>query len=188
MVELIDEGNPWQTKEANTVYDNPWMNVREDKVIDPAGNHTIYGVVSAKRLAIGVLPLDEEYNTWLIGQWRYPLKRYSWEIVEGGGEFGVDPMESGARELKEEAGIVASEWIPITTIHTSNCIADETAHLFAVKGLTIGESEPDDNEQLQVAKVPFMEAYSMVLDGRITDSMSVVTILRAKIMMDEGEL
>lgn len=188
MAKLIDEDNPWQTLGERTVYDNPWMHVREDTVIDPAGNDTIYGVVSAKRLAIGILPLDEDNNTWLIGQWRYPLKRYSWEIVEGGGDPNLDPKESGARELKEEAGIVAKTWIPITTIHTSNCIADETAYLYAAKDLEIGEPEPDDNEKLQLAKVPFMEAYQMVMDGRITDSMSVVTILRAKIMMDEGKL
>lgn len=188
MVELHDEENPWTYLGVKEVYDNPWINVREDQVIDPSGNRTIYGVVSAKHWAIGVLPLDEDNNTWLIGQYRYPLARYSWEIVEGGGKKGVDILESGKRELKEEAGLEADEWIEIGTVHTSNCIADETAFLYVAKGLTIGEPNPDPNEKLQVAKVPFEQAYQMVMDGRITDSMSVVTILRVKMMMDEGKI
>lgn len=188
MVELHDEENPWKTLGTKIVYKNPWIQVNEDDVIDPAGNSTIYGVVSAQNLAVGVLPLDDDYNTWLIGQYRYPLKRYSWEIVEGGGRMDVDPVESCKRELKEEAGLEATEWIELMTIHTSNCIADETAYLFIAKGITEGESDPDDNEKLQVAKVPFQQAYQMVLDGQITDSMSVVTILRAHALMQEGKL
>jgi ADP-ribose pyrophosphatase len=187
-IELQDEGNPWTLLGSNVVYDNPWIKVRQDEVLDPSGKETIYGVVSAKHLAIGILPLDEEYNTWLVGQYRYPLERYSWEIVEGGGKLGVDPIISGKRELLEETGISAEHWQHIMTIHTSNCIADETAYLYVAKGLTFGQSQPDSNEKLQVAKVPFAEVYQMVLDGRITDSMSVTTILRAHILIQEGKL
>jgi 8-oxo-dGTP pyrophosphatase MutT (NUDIX family) len=186
--QLNDETNPWQKLSGKTVYNNPWIHVEEHQVLDPKGNPTIYGVVRAKNLAIGILPLDEEYNTYLVGQYRYPLDRYSWEIVEGGGRPDVEPIESGKRELKEETGLEAKEWIPLMSIHTSNCIADETAILFVAKGLTLGEAEPDDNEKLQVAKVPFAEAYQMVLEGRITDSMSVAAILRAHILMQEGKL
>ena len=183
---LTDEENPWTTKGSRIVYDNPWIKVREDQVIDPSGNDTIYGVVSAKHLAVGILPLDEDLNTWLIGQYRYPLGKYSWEIVEGGGQFGVDPIESGKRELKEEAGIVAAKWTPIMTIHTSNCIADETAYLYLAQELTFTEAEPDENEKLQLVKVTFHEAYNFVLTGTITDAMSVAAILRTKILLDEG--
>jgi 8-oxo-dGTP pyrophosphatase MutT (NUDIX family) len=183
---LTDEENPWTTKGSRIVYDNPWIKVREDQVIDPSGNDTIYGVVSAKHLAVGILPLDEDLNTWLIGQYRYPLGKYSWEIVEGGGQFGVDPIESGKRELKEEAGIIAAKWTPIMTIHTSNCIADETAYLYLAQELTFTEAEPDENEKLQLVKVTFHEAYNFVLNGTITDAMSVAAILRTKILLDEG--
>jgi 8-oxo-dGTP pyrophosphatase MutT (NUDIX family) len=183
---LIDEGNPWTTKSSTVVYENPWIKVREDKVLDPSGNDSIYGVVTAKSLAVGILPLDENYNTWLIGQYRYPLARYSWEIVEGGGKFGVDPIESGKRELKEEAGIIAEKWTTLMTIHTSNCIADETAYLYVAQGLTFTKPEPDENEKLQIAKVSFQEAYDYVMDGRITDAMSVCAILRTKILIDSG--
>ncbi len=187
-VELQDEENPWTLLGSSVVYDNPWIKVRQDDVLDPSGKETIYGVVSAKHLAIGILPLDDEYNTWLVGQYRYPLERYSWEIVEGGGKFDVDPIISGKRELLEETGITAEHWQHIMTIHTSNCIADETAYLYVAKGLTFGQSQPDSNEKLQVAKVPFTEVYQMVLDGRITDSMSVTTILRVHILIQEGKL
>jgi 8-oxo-dGTP pyrophosphatase MutT (NUDIX family) len=187
-IDLKDEENPWTLLGSNVMYDNPWIHVRQDDVLDPSGKKTIYGVVSAKNLAIGILPLDEEYNTWLVGQYRYPMNKYSWELVEGGGKFDVDPIESGKRELLEETGITAQHWEQILTIHTSNCIADETAHLYVAKGLSFGQSQPDSNEKLQVAKVPFKEAYNMVLDGRITDSMSVATILRAHILMLEGKL
>ena len=183
---LTDEENPWTTKGSRIVYDNPWIKVREDQVIDPSGNDTIYGVVSAKHLAVGILPLDEDLNTWLIGQYRYPLGKYSWEILEGGGQFGVDPIESGKRELKEEAGIIAAKWTPIMTIHTSNCIADETAYLYLAQELTFTEAEPDENEKLQLVKVTFHEAYNFVLNGTITDAMSVAAILRTKILLDEG--
>ncbi len=186
--ELHDEENPWTFLGTQTVYENPWIKVRQDDVLDPSGKKTIYGVVTARHLAIGILPLDEEYNTWLVGQYRYPLGRYSWEIVEGGGKFDVDPIESGKRELLEETGITAQHWEHLMTIHTSNCIADETAYLYIAKGLSFGQSQPDSNEKLQVAKVPFKEAYEMVLDGRITDSMSVTAILRAHILIREGKL
>lgn len=185
-VELIDEENPWQFKSRDVKYDNPWIHVEEHQVIDPKGNDAIYGVVSAKHLAIGIIPLDGDYNTWLVGQYRYPLRKYSWEIVEGGGHHDVDPLETARRELKEETGIEAKEYQHIITIHTSNCIADEKAIIYVAKSLSFGESNPDDNEQLQVAKIPFEQAYQYVLEGRITDSMSVSGILRTKILMEEG--
>ena len=185
---LKDEPNPWTKIDVRTVYDNPWIHVEEHQVLDPKGNPTIYGVVHAKNLAVGILPLDKDNYTWLVGQFRFPLDRYSWEIVEGGGKQGVEPIESAKRELKEETGIIANDWQHLITIHTSNCIADETAIIFVARDLTFGESEPDDNEQLQVAKVHFDDVYQMVLDGEITDSMSVAAIFKAKLMMQEGLL
>lgn len=185
---LKDEGNPWTKKSDRVVYDNPWIHVREHQVIDPSGNDTIYGVVSAKMLAVGIVPLDEDYNTWLVGQFRYPLDKYSWEIIEGGGHFDVDPLESAKRELKEEAGLEATEWTKIMDIQTSNCISDEHAIIYVAKGLTIGEPEPDDNERLQLEKVPFSEAYRLVMEGRINDGMSVGGILKTHILMQEGRV
>ena len=187
-VKLSDEENPWKKKGERIVYDNPWIQVTEHQVIDPSGNDTIYGVVSPKHLAIGIIPLDEDNNTWLIGQYRYPLQRYSWEIVEGGAPFGEDPINAARRELKEEAGLEAEEWIYFMEMSTSNCLADEQALFYVARNLTIGEPKPDDNEKLQLVKLPFIEAYQLVMEGRIQDSMSVAAILKLKVLMDEGKI
>ena len=186
--QLTDEKNPWTKKSEQIIYQNPWIIVREHQVIDPSGNDTIYGVVSARNLAIGVIPLDEENNTWLVGQYRFPLDEYSWEIVEGGGKFDVDPVESAKRELKEETGIEAREYTKILDLQTSNCISDERAIVFIARGLTLGIAEPDDDERLQVAKIPFDDAVRLVMEGRIQDSISVAGILKAHLLMQQGLL
>lgn len=186
--DLTDEENPWIKKSEKIIYDNPWIIVREHQVIDPSGKDTIYGVVSAKHLAIGIIPLDENYNTWLVGQYRYPLKKYSWEIVEGGGKFDIDPIESAKRELQEETGLAAREYTKILVLQTSNCISDEVAIIYVAKGITEGIASPDDDEKLKVAKVPFSEAYRMVMDGRIEDSLSVGGILKAHLLMQQGKI
>src|SRR5687767_10265505 len=108
---MIDENkNPWKKLSAEIKYENPWIKVEEHQVLNPAGNPGIYGKVHFKNLAIGVIPIDENGNTWIVGQYRYPLDEYSWEIIEGGGKLGVDPLVSAKRELLEEAGIIAEEW------------------------------------------------------------------------------
>lgn len=187
-VELFDEENPWTKKSDRVIYDNPWIHVREHQVIDPSGNDTIYGVVSAKHLAVGIIPLDENYNTWLVGQYRYPLNKYSWEIIEGGGKFDIDPVESAMRELKEEAGLEATEWTQILEMQTSNCISDELAIIFVAKDLTIGTPQPDENERLQLQKIPFDQAFRLVMEGKIADGMSVGGILKTHLLIQEGKI
>lgn len=188
MTKLKEGLNTWVTKGKSLKYETPWITVTEYDVLNPAGKPTIYGVVSFKNLAIGVLPLDEKYNTWLVGQWRYPLEQYSWEIPEGGGPKGEAPLESAKRELKEETGLIAKEYKEICRIHTSNSVSDEQAIIYAAKGLTQAEAEPEDSEDLQVRKVTFAEAFAMVMRGEITDSLSVAAILKAKILIENGEL
>ncbi|MEM6723516.1 MAG: NUDIX hydrolase, partial [Bacteroidota bacterium] len=105
--------NPWTKLSEALQYDNPWIRITEHQVLNPNGNPGIYGVVHFKNVAIGIVPLDEEYNTWLVGQYRYTLEQYSWEIPEGGGPLGTDPLKSAKRELLEETGITAKEWTNI---------------------------------------------------------------------------
>ncbi len=188
MTKLKEGRNSWVTRGKTVKYETPWISVAEHDVINPSGKPSIYGVVSFKNLAIGVLPLDEEHNTWLVGQWRYPLEQYSWEIPEGGGPKGEQPLDAAKRELKEETGLIASEYREICRIHTSNSVSDEYAIIYAAKGLTQSESEPEDSEDLQVRKVTFDEAFNMVMNGEITDSLSVAAILKAKILIGKGEL
>jgi ADP-ribose pyrophosphatase len=178
----MEENNPWTTLERKEVYDNNWINVNEHQVLNPSGGPGIYGVVHFKNTAIGVLPLDEDNNTWLVGQYRYPMQAYSWEIPEGGGALGVDPLIGAKRELLEETGLVATDWTEIQRMYLSNSVSDEMAVIYVARGLTMTEAEPEETEQLIIKKLPFEEAYQMVMDGRITDSMSIAAILKTKIL------
>lgn len=184
----MEENNPWVTTSSNKIYENNWIGLTEHQVINPSGGKGIYGEVHFKNLAIGVLPLDEELNTWIVGQYRFPLKAYSWEIPEGGGPLGTDPLSSAKRELMEETGLKADEWIEIQRMHLSNSVSDELAIIYIARGLEQGVAEPEETEQLVIRKLPFNEAYQMVIDGKITDSMSVAAILKTKILIQEGHL
>lgn len=170
------------------VYDNPWIQVTEFQVVNPSGGPGIYGVVHFKNLAIGMVPLDEQGHLWLVGQYRYPLQAYSWEIPEGGGPLDVDPLLSAQRELLEETGIRATHWQLILTMHLSNSVSDEKALIYLATGLSYHDSQPEETEQLQLRKVKLEEAYEEVLQGKITDSISVAAILRLMLMKKENQL
>jgi len=180
--------NPWTVLNERTIYDNKWIGLTEYDVLNPSGGKGIYGKVRYKNLAIGVLPLDDEGNTWLVGQYRFVLNAYSWEIPEGGGDPALPPVESARRELLEETGLVAAEWVPLMEMHLSNSVGDERAYMFLARGLEQREAEPEETEQLVVRKLPFDEAYRMVERGEITDSMSVASILKVKLMLVQGQL
>lgn len=171
--------NPWTTLSSQDIYDNPWIHVREDKVLNPKGGPGIYGVVSFKNKAIGIIPVDEELNTWLVGQYRYSLNEYSWEIPMGGGPNHIDKLISAKRELKEETGFVASKWTLISRIHTSNSVTDEEGWIFLAQDLTAGDTEFEDTEELRIWKLPLKEAVDMVMRDEITDSLSIAGLLKA---------
>lgn len=176
--------NPWKKKSSKEIYSNPWITVREDNVITPGGKDGIYGVVSFKNIATGVLPIDDEGYTYLVGQFRYPLETYSWEIPEGGCPEGENPLDAAKRELLEETGIIANHWEEFLTIHTSNSVCKEIGYVFLAKDLTFQEAQPEETEDLSVKKVHFSEALDMCLRGDITDSISVAAILKAKLIFN----
>jgi len=180
--------NPWTILGEKKVYDNKWIGITEYEVLNPNGGKGIYGKVHFKNLAIGVVVLDEEGYTYLVGQYRFPLEAYSWEIPEGGGDMDVPPVESAQRELLEETGLVASEWTHILDMHLSNSVSDERAYVFFARKLEQREPMPEETEQLVVRRVHFDEAYQMVERGEITDSMSVAGILKVKLMLLQGKL
>lgn len=182
------EKNPWQTLSQDEKYDNPWINVTEYQVINPNGGRGIYGKIHYKNLAIGIIPLDDNDNTWLVGQYRYPTDEYSWEIPEGGGPLGADPLESAKRELLEETGITALVWTELQRIHVSNSTSDELGYIFLARGLSFGEAEPEETEQLAIRKMPFNEVYEMVVSGQITDSITVAAVYKLKTLKLTGEL
>jgi len=177
--------NPWRTLSIQEVYDNRWIKVTHREVLTPAGTPGIYGVVHFKNIAIGIVPIDEEGNTWLVGQYRYTLDQYSWEIPEGGCPEGTDPLETAKRELKEETGMQAAHWEQLLDFHTSNSVTDEYGIAYLAKGLSYGKAEPEETEDLQVKKIPLQEAIEMVMRGEITDSLSVMALLKVRILMIE---
>ena len=182
MKHFISNKNPWKTLKSEVKYENPWIKVVENKVIHPDGNEGIYGVVHYKHNAIGIIPIDENLNTWLVGQYRYPLNLYSWEIPEGGGKKSENPIIAAQRELKEETGIIAKKWTPLLEMHLSNSVSDEWGIIYVAEDLTFVEPNPDGSEKLEVKKVPLVEAIEMVMRGEITDSLSVAGLLKLAIL------
>ncbi len=173
------KGNKWQAISQQKIYENPWIKLEEHQVINPAGGHGIYGKVHFKNKAIGIIPLDENNNTWIVGQHRYTLGKWSWEIPEGGGPLDVDPLESAQRELKEETGLSATHWQEIATTYLSNSVSDEIGHIFLAEGLQEGKANLEETEaDLIIKKLPFVEVLQMVEKGEITDSLSVIGILK----------
>lgn len=171
--------NPWRTLSGEVKYDNPWITVTEYQVINPSGGKGIYGKVHFKNKAIGIIPIDNELNTWLVGQYRYTLSAWHWEIPEGGGKLDEPALSSAQRELREETGLIAEKWSEIVHLHTSNSVTDEEGHIFLAEELTAGASALEETEaDLKVWKLPLREALQMVLDGKITDSMSIMAILK----------
>ena len=184
----MSKKNPWQIISEKKVYDNKWINVTEYDVINPNGGKGIYGKVHFKNLAIGIVVLDDELNTWLVGQFRFTLNEYSWEIPEGGGALDTDPLESARRELLEETGLVAHEWTPLLKMHLSNSVSDEYAIIYLARQLEQHKAMPEETEQLIIKKLPFEEAWRMTEQGLITDAMSVAAIQKIKWMLTDGRL
>ncbi len=168
----------WQRCSSRQVYDNAWISVHHDEVITPGGTDGIYGRVHFKNTAIGIVPIDEHFNTWLVGQYRYSLQEYSWEIPMGGCPEDEDPLLSAQRELKEETGLTANDWQILQRVHTSNSVTDEVGLIFVARDLTNGAMALEETEDITVKKLPFDEALQMAMDGRITDCISVTALLR----------
>lgn len=185
---MIEEQNPWTILSEQEIYANPWIGLTEYKVINPSGGNGIYGKVHFKNLAVGAFPLDEDLNTYLVGQFRFTINRYSWEIPEGGSPENTDPLLSAKRELLEETGLVADNWTSLVEMHLSNSVSDEYAIIYLARGLKQETPSPEETEQLQIKKLPFDEVYRMVEEGIITDSMSVAAILKVKIMIADGRI
>jgi ADP-ribose pyrophosphatase len=176
--------NPWKTLSNQTVYENPWIKVEHREVKTPKGTDGIYGIVHFKNRAVGIVALDEEMNTWLVGQYRYALEAYSWEIPEGGAPIGESMLEGAKRELKEEVGITATKWTKILDFATSNSVTDELGASFIAQDLSFGETEHEDTEDITVRKIPFHEVVQMIFRGEITDALTIMSILATKSLLN----
>lgn len=170
--------SPWTFHSTRETYRNPWITVTESAVTRPDGAPGIYGIVRTKP-AVGVVALTDDEQVVLVGQWRVPHDRWSWELPEGGADEGEDLLAAAQRELAEETGYVAERWCPLGgEVHLSNCFTDETGHLFLATGLRQVGASPDGDEVLETRAVPWAEALAMVDDGRIADSLTIIGLLR----------
>lgn len=185
--ELLQTENPWTILSTTDIYENPWIKVVEHQVLNPAGGQGIYGVVHFQNLAIGVVPYDNG-DIWMVGQYRFPLEAYSWEIPEGGGPLGIDALDSAKRELKEETGLEADDYQVLLEMDLSNSVSDERAIVYLATGLRQGEAEPEDTEELVVKKISLEEAYAMVERREIRDSLTVAAIYKMMVMREKGIL
>ena len=170
--------NTWKKLSTTIPYSNPWIEVQHHEVLNPSGGEGIYGQVNFKNIAVGVVPVDAEGNTYLVGQFRFPLEEYSWEIPEGGCPLGEDVLAAAKRELLEETGLLAQNWTMISRIHTSNSVCNEVGFIFLAENLTQGEAEPEETEDLKIKKVTLKEAVELVMNNQITDSISIAGLLK----------
>jgi len=180
--------NPWTVLSLATVYENKWIRVDHQEVLVPSGAPGVYGTIHFKHHATAVVPIDGNGNVMLVGQYRFPLRAYSWEIPEGGGSRSTTPLESAQRELREECGLAAIHWKEILGVDLSNSVTDERGTAFLAWELFETEAEPDETEKLQLARVPFWDAIDRVKRGEIRDSLSIAALLRVALMALQGEL
>lgn len=187
---LRPHGTPWKRGAERVVYENPWIKVTEHAAVAPTGRPATYGVVSFKNLAIAVLPIHDDGTVVLVGQNRFAMADYSWEIPEGGSPVGEDPLEGARRELAEETGLVAAHWQEVLRAQLSNSVTDEQAIGYVATGLTNGGHghEADETEDLALVRVPFREALEAALAGHLPDVLTVAMLLRAYHMAREGLL
>ncbi len=185
---MNEQHNPWKILAEKPVYNNPWIQVTEYDVINPSGGKGIYGKVHFKNWGIGIVPLDKDMNTYLVGQYRFTLNQYSWEIPEGGCPIGTDPLETAKRELLEETGLVASQWTHLFDMHLTNSVANEFGKVYLARELEQRTATPEETEQLAIKKVSFDEAYRLVENGTITDSLSMAAIFKIKLMLIDGRI
>ncbi|QQR99213.1 MAG: NUDIX hydrolase [Sphingobacteriales bacterium] len=182
---MIDENvNPFKKTREEVVYDNNWISVNIADIITPKNTTGIYGTVHFKNYAIGIIPIDEEGNTYLVGQYRYALDAYSWEIPEGGGPLQNDILLSAKKELQEEVGFFANKWTKIAELNTSNSVTDEVGIIFVAQGLEKTTISPDDTEELQIKKMHITEAIEWAMNGKIKDAIAIIGLLKLKILID----
>jgi 8-oxo-dGTP pyrophosphatase MutT (NUDIX family) len=180
---IAEKVGGWITKTSTVVYENPWIKISHEDVVTPKGTDGIYGVVHFKNTAIGVVPIDNEGNTWLVKQSRYTLNQFTWEIPEGGCPQNEDPLTAAKRELEEEVGLQANHWSELMRLHLSNSVTDELCIIFIARDLYAGKQQLEATEDIEYKKIPLHEAIAMVKRGEITDGISVAALLR--IALDE---
>lgn len=182
------EDNPWKILNEEIVYDNAWIKVTHHQVINPRGGEGIYGIVMFKNIALGIVPIDNDRNTWLVGQYRLPTQTYSWEIPQGGCPLHLNSLQEAQRELKEETGIIATDWRQLKIAHLSNSVSTEKSIIYLAKNLSFTNAQPEETEQLQVKKISLKQAFNMVESGEITDAVSIMALQQIQLLHLQNKL
>ena len=185
---LEQTGKNWKTHSVEQRYDNPWITVSHREVTAPTNKAGIYGHVHFKNKAIGIIPIDADGYTWLVGQARYTLQTYAWEIPEGGAPHGESVLAAAQRELQEETGVRAKRWTSLLKLHTSNSVTDEVAFAFVAQDLYAGKTAPDDTEELTLTRVHLQDAINMAMDGTISDGLAMASLLKVELLISRGEI
>jgi 8-oxo-dGTP pyrophosphatase MutT (NUDIX family) len=177
---------PWIRHATRVVFENDWMVVREDDVTNPGGGQNRYGHVQFKNVAVAILPVDADGTTCLVGQSRYTLDTWSWELPMGGAPLDEDPLDAARRELQEETGLLARDWVELMRLHTSNSITDELGIVYLASDLVAGDTQHEETEDIVVRRLPVTEAIELARSGEITDAISVAALLRYALMQTSG--
>lgn len=183
-----EDGDPWTVTREKRAFQNEWIALDIYDVIHPGGAEGTYTVMRPRRVAVGVLPIEPDGSVHLVGQWRFPLKRYSWEMPEGGAEPGEPPLDCARRELEEETGLTAGAFHKVLEMDMSNSLTDERAVIYLATELRPGNAQPEATEVLRHRRAHFQDVLARVIDDRIRDSMTVAAVLRAHHMAITGEL
>ena len=183
-----EDGDPWTVKSVTRPFENEWLVIDRYAVIHPGGAEGFYSVVRPRRIAVGVLPIEPDGMVHLVGQWRFPLGRYSWEMPEGGAEPGEPALDCARRELEEETGLTAGSFVEVLRLDLSNSLTDEQGVIYLATDLAFGRPQPEAVEVLRHRRAHFQEVLARVADGRIRDSLTVAAVLRAHHMAVTGQL
>lgn len=169
--------NPYRLLSTREIYRNPWVRLREDRIVRPDGKEHIFGVIEQKA-GSSVLALNSRDEAYLVREYKYGIGRESLEVMSGGIEPGETPLDAARRELKEEAGLTARDWLDLGVVDPFTTAVNSPNYIFLARDVEQGEREPDEGEYIEIVKLPFQEVVAMAMRGEITHAASCVVILK----------
>jgi ADP-ribose pyrophosphatase len=170
--------NPYRLQSRRDVYRNRWIYLREDQVLRTDGGQATFGVIEMMAGST-VLAVNDQREIYLVKEFKYGIERPSIELISGAIEEGESPLAAAQRELEEETGLSAREWVDLGVVDPFTTVVRSRNHMFLALNVEAGKSRPDEGEVLECMRVPFAEAVEMVMRSEITHGASCVAILKA---------